>query len=201
MTTPPRLVQVASNPALVDQSYDKTPGKLSVLDGILWKKNGSSPKTIVWTGFIENVNTIASRYPTLHPARVHGGIPIADRNRDIDRFINDRLCRLLVATPGAAKEGLTLTIANHAIFFDRTFSLDDYLQAQDRIHRISQTEECVVENIVATGTIDQWVGELLSAKELAASLAQGDISRQEYREQATYNFNQVLQEILSPQGV
>ena len=196
-----RLVQVASNPALVDQSYDKTPGKLSVLDEILWKKNESSPKTIVWTGFIENVNTIVSRYPTLHPARVHGGIPIADRNRDIDRFINDRLCRLLVATPGAAKEGLTLTIANHAIFFDRTFSLDDYLQAQDRIHRISQTEECVVENIVATGTIDQWVGELLSAKELAASLAQGDISRQEYREQATYNFNQALQEILSPQGV
>ena len=112
--------------------------------------------------------------------------------------MEDPSCRLLVATPGAAKEGLTLTVANHALFFDRTFSLDDYLQAQDRIHRISQTNECVVENLVAVGTIDEWVGELLSAKELAAALVQGDITRDEYRDQATYAFNQVLQEVLNP---
>ena len=192
-----RLVQVASNPALVDQSYDKTPGKLSVLDNIMDGRSESGPKTIVWTGFTENVEMIANRYSGLRPARIHGGRSIVERNGDINRFINDPKCRMMVATPGAAKEGLTLTVANHAVFFDRTFSLDDYLQAQDRIHRISQTEECVVENIVATGTIDQWVGELLSAKELAAALTQGDIDHTEYQEQATYSFNQVLQEILS----
>ena len=196
-----RLVQVASNPALIDQSYDKTPGKLSVLDDIMDGRGEPGPKTIVWTGFTENVEMIAARYARLRPARIHGGRSIVERNGDIDRFINDPKCRMMVATPGAAKEGLTLTVANHAVFFDRTFSLDDYLQAQDRIHRISQTEECVVENIVATGTIDQWVGELLSAKELAAALTQGDIDHTEYQEQATYSFNQVLQEILSPQGV
>ena len=112
--------------------------------------------------------------------------------------MEDPDCRILVATPGAAKEGLTLTGANHALFFDRTFSLDDYLQAQDRIHRISQTNECLVENLVAIDTIDEWVGELLSAKELAAALVQGDISRGEYQDQATYAFNHVLQEILNP---
>ena len=68
-----RLVQVASNPALVDQSYDKTPGKLSVLDNIMDGRSESGPKTIVWTGFIENVEMIASRYPGLRPARIHGG--------------------------------------------------------------------------------------------------------------------------------
>ena len=196
-----RLVQVASNPALVDQSYDKTPGKLAVLDDIIGGRSESGAKTIIWTGFKENVGMIANRYMGLHPARIHGGRPISDRNRDIDRFVNDPKCRLMVATPGAAKEGLTLTVANHAVFFDRTFSLDDYLQAQDRIHRISQTEECVVENIVATDTIDQWVGELLSAKELAAALTQGDIDHTEYQEQATYSFNQLLGQILSPEGV
>ena len=180
-----RLVQVASNPALVDQSYNKTPGKLSVLDNIMDGRSEPGPKTIVWTGFTENVEMIAARYAGLRPARIHGGRPIVERNGDIDRFINDPKCRMMVATPGAAKEGLTLTVADHAVFFDRTFSLDDYLQAQDRIHRISQTEECVVENIVATGTIDQWVGELLSAKELAAALTQGDIDHTEYQDQAT----------------
>ena len=132
------------------------------------------------------------------PARVHGGLSIADRNRNLDRFMEDPTCRILVATPGAAKEGLTLTVANHALFFDRTFSLDDYLQAQDRIHRISQTSDCLIENVVAVGTIDEWVGELLSAKELAAALVQGDITRDEYQEQATYAFNRVLQQVLGP---
>ena len=158
----------------------------------------NGPKAIIWTGFTKNVSRIAQRYPQMRPARVHGQLSIADRTRDLDRFVEDPSCRILVATPGAAKEGLTLTVANHALFFDRTFSLDDYLQAQDRIHRISQTNECVVENLVAVGTIDEWVGELLSAKELAAALVQGDITRDEYRDQATYAFNQVLQEVLNP---
>ena len=193
-----RLVQVASNPNLVDQGYQGTPGKLCILDSIVGNMPSSGPKAIIWTGFTENVGRIAQRYPQMRPARVHGQLSIADRTRDLDRFMEDPSCRLLVATPGAAKEGLTLTVANHALFFDRTFSLDDYLQAQDRIHRISQINECVVENLVAVGTIDEWVGELLSAKELAAALVQGDITRDEYREQATYAFNQVLQEVLNP---
>ena len=193
-----RLVQVASNPNLVDHGYEGTPGKFSVLDSILRKRDSFGPKTIIWTGFTENVSTIAQRYPGMSPARVHGRLSIADRTRDLDRFMEDANCRLLVATPGAAKEGLTLTVANHALFFDRTFSLDDYLQAQDRIHRISQTNECVIENLVAVGTIDEWVGELLSAKELAAALVQGDITHREYQDQATYAFNQALHQVLNP---
>ena len=193
-----RLVQVASNPALVDESYSGTPCKLKLLDSIVARRDPSGPKTIIWTAFTKNADTIAKRYPTLGPALVHGGRSIEDRNEDIRKFIGHPDCRLLVATPGAAKEGLTLTVADHAVFFDRTFSLDDYLQAQDRIHRISQTNECLVENLIAAGTVDEWVGELLSAKELAASLAQGDIDIGGYRKNATYAFNRVLQEVLNP---
>ena len=193
-----RLVQTASNPNLVDDSYVATPGKLNSLDEILAKKVASNPKTIVWTGFTGNVDMIARRYTDMKPARMHGKRTIADRNKDVRRFIEDSNCRLLVATPGAAKEGLTLTVANHAVFFDRTFSLDDYLQAQDRIHRISQTQKCLVENIIASDTIDEWVEELLFAKQLAAALTQGDIDIEEYRGKATYAFNRVLREILVP---
>ena len=54
------------------------------------------------------------------------------------------------------------------------------LQAQDRIHRISQTEDCFVHNLIAKGTIDQWVDTLLNAKYQAAQLTQGDISQSEF---------------------
>ncbi len=110
--------------------------------------------------------------------------------------MTDPECRILLATPGAAKEGLTLTVANHVIFFDRSFSLDDYLQAQDRIHRISQTKICYVHNLIMEDSIDEWVDILLKSKELAAQLAQGDISLEFYRSQMTYEFGDILREIL-----
>ena len=192
-----RLVQVASNPRLVDETYADEPGKLTVLDRILAGRQPDQAKKIVWTAFTDNVEMIARRYPERHPARVHGRRPMADRNSDIARFVEEDGCTLLVATPGSAKEGLTLTVSDHAIFFDRTFSLDDYLQAQDRIHRISQTRECLVENLIASDTVDEWVGTLLSAKELAAALAQGDLDLRDYRDHVTYDFAQALDAVLA----
>jgi SNF2 family DNA or RNA helicase len=127
---------------------------------------------------------------------VHGKLGIENRNRAIHRFKSDADCRVLVATPGAAKEGLTLTVANHAIFYDRSFSLDDYLQAQDRIHRISQKKTCFVTNLVGKSTVDEWVDVLLAAKALAAQLAQGDITKAQYKESVSYSFGAMIQDVL-----
>ena len=90
-----------------------------------------------------------------------------------------------------------MTEANHVIFYDRGFSLDDYLQAQDRIHRISQTKACYVHNIIANDTIDDWVDLLLGAKQNAAALAQRDVSLDEYKKKADYSFGDVVKAILN----
>ncbi|HEX6748757.1 MAG TPA: DEAD/DEAH box helicase [Longimicrobium sp.] len=192
-----RLVQVASNPRLVDAAYARTPGKLPALELLLSEAlaDGVS-KAVVWTTFTENVDWLARALRRLGTVRVHGRMSIAERNRSLDSFKRDASVQVLIATPGAAKEGLTLTVANHAVFYDRGFSLDDYLQAQDRIHRISQNRACFIHNISMRGTIDEWVDELLGAKHLAAMLVQGDIALKEYRERATYSFVELLARVL-----
>ena len=95
---------------------------------------------------------------------------------------------------------LTLTVANHAVFFDRSFSLDDYLQAQDRIHRISQSRTCHVWNLICAGTVDEWVDTLLAAKRLAAQLAQSDVTPEDYARLANYDFGQVIRTVLGLGG-
>lgn len=192
-----RLVQVASNPALVDQSYHAIPGKLDALTAILDDRLGNDvEKAIVWTTFTENADWLSRQLKTYGAIRLHGKMSMEDRNRAVTRFKSDPDVKVLVATPGAAKEGLTLTVANLAVFFDRSFSLDDYLQAQDRIHRISQTRPCYVYNLIMRGTADEWVDELLSAKHLAARLGVGDIDREDYRRNADYGFIETLGRIL-----
>ena len=119
------------------------------------------------------------------------------RNAGINAFLHQDNIRVLVATPGAAKEGLTLTVANHVLFYDRTFSLDDYLQAQDRIHRISQTRECFVYDFIMKESIDEWVDLLLECKMLAAQLAQKDISIGYYKNRMSYDFGTIIRNILN----
>lgn len=192
-----RLVQVASNPALVDDSYHAVPGKLPVLLDVLSDALYANEKAIVWTSFTDNVDWLTRELKDCGAVKVHGKLAMEQRNDSIARFKARPECRILIATPSAAKEGLTLTVANHAIFFDRSFSLDDYLQAQDRIHRISQQRTCIITNLVARDTVDEWVEVLLSAKHLAAKLGQGDITRQRYQDEVTYAFGEMIKDILS----
>ena len=103
---------------------------------------------------------------------------------------------ILVATPGVAREGLTLVEANYSIFYDRNFSLENYLQAQDRIYRISQTKDCYIYKLIIKDSIDEWVDSLLDAKEVAARYGQGDISQNEYQERISFNFANILADIL-----
>ncbi len=196
-----RLVQVASNPAMIDQSYRQEPGKLHALDMLVQKVMDDEEKIIVWTSFTENADFLGYHLERYGAHTVHSALGIAEREQALASFRQDPACRVLVATPGAAKEGLTLTVANHAVFYDRSFSLDDYLQAQDRIHRISQERACFVTNLVAAGTIDGWVDALLSAKNLAAQLGQGDIGRSEYDAQADYAFGAMLRDVLGLEDV
>ena len=154
-------------------------------------------KLIIWTGFVDNVNWLADKLAEFDPVCIHGSLPMHQRNQAVQSFTNSSNL-VLIATPGAAKEGLTLTVANHAIFYDRGFGLDDYLQAQDRIHRISQTRECFIHNLIANETIDEWVDVLLMAKYRAAQLAQGDIAAAAFRNSFRTDISEVLQGVLFP---
>lgn len=191
-----RLVQVTSNPRLVDDMYFGNSAKELVLDELLNNIINRGEKCIVWSSFIENVNYFAKKYSNYKSVKIHGGMKIIDRNKSVDKF-RDINCKILFATPQSAKEGLTLTMANNVIFYDRGFSLDDYIQAQDRIHRISQTKTCYIYNLMIIESIDIWVDALLRAKQNAANLTQGDIGKESYRDIADYSFSSLVKNILN----
>ena len=90
-----------------------------------------------------------------------------------------------------------MTVANNVIFYDRGFNLDDYLQAQDRIHRISQTKDCNIYNLLIKGSIDEWIDLLLQAKQNAAFLAQGDYKLAKYKSIIDYSYGDLIRDILS----
>ena len=171
-----RLAQLASNPSMLDASYDEEPCKLVALDTILDEvlSRPDARKVIVWTSFVANIAALERRYAGYRPVSLHGALSGAERDTSVRAFKEDPEVKLMVANPAAAREGLTLTEANVAIYLDRTFNLVDYLQSQDRIHRISQTSECEIVLLLAKNSIDEFVDFCLEQKTRLARFVQQD---------------------------
>jgi SWI/SNF-related matrix-associated actin-dependent regulator 1 of chromatin subfamily A len=170
-----RLAQIASNPGLIDPAYAEEPAKFLALDRLLAKYfEAPNQKILVWSSFVENIEALMLRYARWQPVCIHGAISTEQRNAAVRAFKTDPETRLLIANPAAAREGLTLTEANIAIYVDRTFNLVDYLQSQDRIHRISQTRDCEVILLVAQNTVDEFIDFTLEQKLRLAQYSQKD---------------------------
>ena len=82
----------------------------------------------------------------------------------VDRFQNDPEVRVAVCNIIVGGVGITLTAATHVIFQDLDWVPANHLQAEDRAYRMGQTERVTVEYMLADGTLDVFIADLLEAK-------------------------------------
>ena len=54
----------------------------------------------------------------------------------------------------AAGLGITLTAASTMVFYSLDYSMSNFEQAKARIHRVSQTENCLYIYLIAKNTVD-----------------------------------------------
>lgn len=94
---------------------------------------------------------------------LNGDTPYKERQHMIDRF-QARETRALVCTYGAGGVGITLTAAQTVILIDRAWTPGDVTQAEDRLHRISQTG-AVTSLWLQFGGLDLYIDALLRQKQ------------------------------------
>jgi len=161
-----RLCQLASNPMLLDKKYDGSNAKLNELDDILNDVFADdTKKVILWSHFVENVDFLLEKYQEEFGAVAHtGDMSIAERTNSVTQFQENPKCRLFIATPQSAKEGLTLLPtdgvmrADTMIYVDLNFDAGSYVQSQARFHRIGQqAEKCLVIHLIAQNSIDEHI--------------------------------------------
>lgn len=170
-----RLAQLASNPGLIDAQYKEIPAKFLALDKLVPTcLQDDSEKAIIWTSFVGNIGALQNRFARFRPVCLHGEMDGKSRDVSVAAFKQDPTVRLLIANPAAAREGLTLTEARFAVYLDRTFNLVDFLQSQDRIHRLSQSRSCNILLLTAEGTIDEFIDFSISQKHRLARYTQRD---------------------------
>lgn len=85
------------------------------------------------------------------------------KGKIVDLFQNGEL-DAVVGSPSMA-EGVTLTRANEALFVEYWWVPGKLIQAQDRIFRVGQKEDCIITTLHAPGTIDDSMEEGLQRKD------------------------------------
>lgn len=86
-------------------------------------------------------------------------------NKYIEQW-NKKEIPLLLAHPRSVSRGLNLQLGGHVtVWYAPTYSLDDYLQFNKRLHRPGQIENVVIHHLVLKNTIDEHVYSILSSKD------------------------------------
>ena len=94
---------------------------------------------------------------------LHGGVRRAARDEMVERFGNASGPQLLLVSLKAGGTGLNLTAASHVINLDRWNPAVEE-QATDRAYRIGQRRTVHVHKIVAAGTVEERIDEMINAK-------------------------------------
>ena len=181
-----RLLMFLSNPSLVkDYLIEKEPNLASSLI-----EEGNGPKVdkacelardlvdrgekvLIWSSFRENVEIVSELLDDLGSEFIHGGVKVGNeddifyREGKIKKFKEDKNTNILVANPASAGEGISLHMVCHnAIYIDRTFNAAQYIQSQDRIHRIGlpQDQKTNIHLIQLAIDEDEYLNDRLNEK-------------------------------------
>jgi SNF2 family DNA or RNA helicase len=158
-----RLRQLCLDPRLL--GFDVRGSKTDAF--LEWAENNTEP-FVVMTTFSSYFELVKPELEKLGKKVevIDGSVSKTNRQHIVDRFQKGEI-DILLANIIAAGTGLTLDKSDTIIFLDKSFNPADNEQAQDRI--VPTTEDRYhsinVISLVADGTIDERVNEILDAKE------------------------------------
>ncbi|MET8111088.1 DEAD/DEAH box helicase [Streptomyces prasinus] len=149
-------------------------GKLELLDELLDTVLAERSCVLVFTQYVRMARLLERHLAARGvPSQfLHGGTPVAEREAMVRRFQEGGVPVFLLSLK-AAGTGLNLTRAEHVVHYDRWWNPAVEAQATDRAYRIGQTRPVQVHRLIAEGTIEDRIADLLVRKRELADAVLG----------------------------
>ncbi|OQR64121.1 ATP-dependent helicase [Streptomyces maremycinicus] len=172
------LKQICNHPAQYLREERPTTagrsGKLELLDELLDTLLAEGASVLVFTQYVRLARLLeqhlaARGVPAL---LLHGGTPVPVREDMVRRFQDGEVPVFLLSLR-AAGTGLNLTRAEHVVHYDRWWNPAVEAQATDRAYRIGQTRPVQVHRLIAEGTIEDRIADMLRRKQDLADAVLG----------------------------
>lgn len=130
-------------------------------------------KIIIWARFVADILLIKERLGD-DALTYFGGTKEKDREDAVKNFQDKNNRSKFFISNKAGSTGLTLTAAEHAIYYSNDFDLETRLQGEDRNHRIGTTKGVLYTDIEAEKSIDRKIINALRKKKSIADLVLED---------------------------
>lgn len=124
----------------------------------------SGQKIIIMAHHHDVIHAFAKKWP-LESVSIYGETKLDDRQKAVDRFQTDENCKLAICSIKAAGVGITLTAASTVVFVELDWVPGNITQAEDRAHRIGQTDTVNVYHLVLKESIDVNMAKTLIEKQ------------------------------------
>lgn len=113
----------------------------------------SEPQVVVFAHHRAVLQLLEDAFAGYGCTVVHGGVQPAKRQAEVERFQRGD-ARVFLGQIQAAGVGLTLTAARVAVFVEPSYVPAELDQAEDRLHRIGQTDNVLIQYLVFDGSLD-----------------------------------------------
>ena len=174
-----RLKQVCNHPAhfLRDgSSLAGRSGKLTRTEELLEEILAEGDKVLCFTQFAEwgeLLGPYLSRRFGVDALWLHGGVRRRARDAMVASFQDPDGPPLFLVSLKAGGTGLNLTAASHVIHLDRWWNPAVEDQATDRAYRIGQSRTVLVHKLVSSGTVEERIDAMITAKRALAEQVVG----------------------------
>jgi SNF2 family DNA or RNA helicase len=130
-------------------------------------------KIVVWSNYLVNIRELCERYKVYGAAPFSGEVSADERERTVRAFQEGDELKVLVAVPAAGGVGITLTAAQTAVYIDKTWNAEHWMQSVDRIHRIGQRGTVNIISLLGS-KVDEIIHWNLRRKEQGQAKVLGD---------------------------
>ena len=121
-------------------------------------------KLVVFAYHKEIQHELYNQLQEYNPSHIFGSDDSKVRQQQVEKFQNDKTCKIMIASLKAAREGITLTAASNVLFIEQSWTPAEHQQAEDRCHRIGQNDSVNVYYLIAKDTIDSYMYDIIKSK-------------------------------------
>jgi SWI/SNF-related matrix-associated actin-dependent regulator 1 of chromatin subfamily A len=123
----------------------------------------SGEKLVVFAVHTELIQKLYDKYKE-QAVILTGGTSMKERDRAVRAFQNEPDVKIFIGNIQAAGVGITLTAASNALMLELPWSPSEVIQAEDRLHRLTQENAVLIKYLVFPDTIDSLLTRMLSSK-------------------------------------
>ena len=170
-----RLRQATACPSILT-SENISSSKIDRCCDLVEQITSNGEKVVVFSTFKETVRVLADRLKDYSPLICTGDTKDSQISQNVNTFQTNPECKVFIATWQKMGTGITLTASTNVIFIDLPYTAASLQQAEDRCYRIGTKSTVTVYYLIAVGTVDERVMDIVESKEaLSDYLVDGEI--------------------------